>query len=118
MTKQQKIKVCLKPDSFLAFIAARKLRVLSVAIVFGRTIHLHNVSAQKFLADKRWVLHELKHVEQYERLGFVKFIYTYLRESIKNGYYNNGLEIEARNAEQEDYLLEKYEVVDHCKTLH
>lgn len=101
----------VKPNSWVAFLAARRLKAASVAIVFGKTIHLHKTSAEKFLADKQWILHELKHVEQYERLGFFGFIYTYLKESLKHGYYQNALEVEARRATYEETLLEKYEIV-------
>lgn len=111
MNEKKKIKVYVKPGSWIAFLAAGRLKAASVAIVFGKTIHLHKTSPDKFFADKRWVLHELKHVEQYERLGFVNFIFTYLKESLKNGYYQNALEEEARRAEYDDTLLEKYEIV-------
>ena len=111
MNNKPKRKVYVKSGSWIAAIAARKLRTDTVAIVIGRTIHLYNASVQSFLSNKCWLLHELKHVEQYEQLGFFRFIYTYLRESMKNGYHGNVLEVEARRAEQETTLLEKYELV-------
>ncbi len=111
MNVKEKIKVYIKPDSWVAFLAARRLNASSLAIVFGHTIYLHKTTPDKFLASKRWVLHELKHVEQYERLGFLLFLYTYLKESLKNGYQRNALEIEARQAENEDGLWEKYKLI-------
>lgn len=111
MKDKQKIKVYLRAGSWVAFLAAQRLKATSIAIVVGKTIHLHKTSPEKFLSDKQWVLHELKHVEQYERLGFFGFIYTYLKESIRNGYYQNALEVEARRATYEETLLEKYEIV-------
>ena len=111
MNNRSKIKVYVKPGSWIAALAARKLKTGAVAIVIGRTIHLHNTPVQSFLSNQCWVLHELKHVDQYERLGFIRFIYLYLKESMKNGYYDNMLEIEARSAQEEVSLLEKYELV-------
>lgn len=65
----------------------------------GRTIHLHNTAKHEFLQNKRWLLHELKHIEQFRRYGFIRFIFMYLVESIRHGYTNNKYEIEARDAE-------------------
>lgn len=114
MALKDKIQVFIKPDSFFAFLAARKMKVSSVAIVFGRTIHLYNTTVKQFLANKSWVLHELKHVEQYERYGKTKFLYYYLKECFQKGYYHNSLEVEARKAENDVYLLEKFEIVVSC----
>ena len=83
----------------MARIAAWKLGSDAVAFVLGNTIHLHNVSATDFLANDKWVKHEYKHIEQFNRYGFYTFIWKYLLESIRNGYYNNKYEIEARAAE-------------------
>lgn len=77
----------------------------NVAIVFGNTIHLHNTSCKQFLIDSDWVCHELKHVEQYQQNGFAIFIYKYLLEWIKNGYYNNRFEVEARESEKDHNLV-------------
>jgi hypothetical protein len=40
----------IKENSVWAKLAARKLKVQQVAIVFGKTIHLHNTSSRSFLA--------------------------------------------------------------------
>lgn len=89
----------LKENSWLARIAAKKLRSDSAAIVFGEVIHLHNISREQFLANERLVKHELCHVKQYRENGFVLFLVKYLLESIRKGYYNNKYEVEARRAE-------------------
>lgn len=106
-----KTKVYIKPDSFLAWVAAKNLRADCMALVLGNTIHLYNTSAIDFLKNKKWVLHELKHVEQYEALGILSFLYHYIKESLKKGYYKNAFEVAARNAEDDAYLLDKYELV-------
>lgn len=90
----------IKENSWIAKLAALKLRSKSVAIVIGKTIHLHNSSKHDFLKDERWVKHELCHVKQFQQNGFVLFIAKYLWESIWHGYYNNKYEAEAREAER------------------
>ncbi len=66
----------------------------------GKTIHLHNATAAEFLQNTAWFKHELCHISQFKQYGFVSFIVKYLWESLKNGYYNNKYEIEARAAEK------------------
>lgn len=90
----------IKENSWLASIAAKKLQAASVAMVLGKTIHLHNTSKDAFLQNIKWVKHELCHVEQYRQHGYVGFIAKYLWESIRKGYYNNKFEEEARAAEE------------------
>lgn len=91
--------IYVKEDSVIARIAAWKMRATQVAIVIGKTIHLHNTSCEEFLANKRWFHHELEHVRQYRRYGLIPFIARYLLESLKKGYYNNRFEAAARAAE-------------------
>lgn len=91
----------IKERSWKAKIAAWWLGVDNVAFTLGKTIHLYNATAQEFLHDTRWVKHELKHVEQFRRYGFISFITLYTIETIKKGYRNNKYEIEARMAEQD-----------------
>ena len=79
----------------------------SVAVVIGKTIHLWNTSREDFLKNKRWLNHELVHIQQFKHYGFIKFLFLYLLESLKNGYYNNRFEIEAREKEN-DELLSNY----------
>lgn len=91
----------IKENSLVAKIAARKLKASSVAIVFGRTIHLWNSSKEDFLKNERWLKHELCHIRQYKQHGYLGFIAKYLWESLRKGYYNNKFEVEAREAEEE-----------------
>jgi hypothetical protein len=92
-------KVRIREGSPWARCAAWVLRADSVALTLGHTIHLHNARAEEFRADRRWVLHELKHVEQFRRYGFWLFLLLYAAESLRKGYHNNRFEVEARDAE-------------------
>lgn len=90
----------VKENSWIAKLAARKLGSENVAIVIGKTIHLYKVSKEDFLQDKNWVKHEICHINQFKKYGFLKFIIKYLWESARHGYYNNKYELEAREAEK------------------
>lgn len=90
----------VKEKSWIARLAAWKLNARSVAIVIGRTIHLHRATAQELLQDDRWFKHELCHVRQFAQYGFINFLIMYVWESIRHGYYNNRFEKEAREAEK------------------
>ncbi len=90
----------IKEKSWLAKIAAKKLRCKSVAMVLGKTIYLHNTSKEEFLQNTKWVKHELCHVQQFRQHGYLGFLVKYLWESLKKGYYNNKFEVEARAAEE------------------
>ena len=89
----------IKENSWIAKIAAAKLRSENVAIVLGKTIHLYHVSKEDFLRNEKWVKHEMCHLQQFRKYGFFNFIFKYLWESLKVGYYKNKFEAEARNAE-------------------
>lgn len=91
----------IKENSWLAKLASKKLQAESVAMVIGKTIYLYGSSKENFLADERWVKHELCHVKQYRENGTVQFLIKYLWESFKVGYYNNKFEKEARAAESQ-----------------
>jgi hypothetical protein len=91
----------IKENSWIAKLAARKLHAKRVAIVFGKTIHLFNIHKDEFLNDSRLLKHEMCHVRQYQRHGFLMFIMKYLWQSIRHGYYNNPFEKEARDAEND-----------------
>ena len=84
----------------MAKIAAKKLNAPAIAMVLGKTIHLHNISSQEFLKDTKLVKHELCHVQQFKEHGNLFFIVKYLWESLRKGYHNNKFEIEARAAEE------------------
>ena len=89
----------IKENSWLAKLAAKKLGAKTVAMVLGKTIYLHGTTKEIFLADERWVNHELCHINQFASHGYVMFIIKYLWESLRVGYYNNKYEVEARSAE-------------------
>lgn len=103
--KSLNIEFRIKERSFIAQLAAWKLKCEKVAIVIGKTIHLHNTARLEFLQNKPWVLHELKHVEQFKQHGLLSFIFLYLLESIRHGYKNNKYEVEARAAETDEEFL-------------
>lgn len=89
----------IKENSWPAALAAFKLQSTAVAMVLGKTIHLHGTTREHFLKNERWVKHELCHIKQFKEHGYVSFIAKYLWESIRSGYYNNKYEAEARAAE-------------------
>ena len=103
------MKVKIKEQSLFARIAARQLKCKTVAAVFGRTIHLWNVSREDFLQKTPWVIHEVEHVKQFQRYGFMRFSVLYLFEYTRNGYYNNRFEVEARVAEMGNGTLDDIE---------
>ena len=105
------MKVRIKENSWVARLAAAKMKADKVAIVFGNTRHLHNTSRNEFLQDKEWVCHELKHAEQYRQNGFAGFLVKYVFEWVKNGYYNNKFEVEARNSENDIELMKKIHII-------
>jgi len=86
-------------NSWIARFAAWNMRNKQVAMVINQQIHLWGVTKNDFLANRRWVKHELKHVEQYARLGTTSFLVAYTWEWIRHGYFNNKFEVEARAAE-------------------
>ncbi|HMN31846.1 MAG TPA: DUF4157 domain-containing protein [Chitinophagaceae bacterium] len=104
------IPVKIKENSWVAKIAAYKLKSKNCAIVFCRTIHLYNITKKEILTNRRLLNHELKHVQQWEEYGKIRFVYFYFLYSIKYGYHQNPFEIEARDNENNfqivnDFLL-------------
>ena len=89
----------IKENSLLAKLAAKKLHTSSVAMVLGKTIHLYGSTKENFIADERWLRHELCHIKQFDTYGYLPFVIKYLWESLRVGYYNNKYEVEARKAE-------------------
>ena len=49
--------------------------------------------------NERLVRHEQCHWQQAQRMGFLGFYLTYLWYTIRHGYWNNPMEVEARAAE-------------------
>ena len=99
------VKIKIRENSWIARIAAYRLKCSSVAMVLGKTIHLHNCTKKDFLDNKTWVRHELAHIKQYMELGFLGFLRSYIIESIKKGYQNNRFEVEARLNERDMSIL-------------
>jgi hypothetical protein len=97
--------VKIKENSWLAKLAAQRLDSSSLAMVIGKTIHLHNSSKENFLRNTRWVRHEVAHVKQYAQLGFFRFIFLYLLETFNKGYENNRFEVDARLKEKDLSIL-------------
>ena len=89
----------IKENSWLAKIAAKKLSSKNVAMALGSSIHLYGVTKADFLADEKWLKHELCHIKQFKQYGYFNLVVRYLWESLRKGYYNNRFEMEARNAE-------------------
>jgi hypothetical protein len=86
-------------DSIMARIARLVLKTENVAMVLGKSIYLSGVPKEKFLQNKAWLAHELCHIQQFQQYGFFRFLWLYLLESVKVGYYHNKYEQEARAAE-------------------
>lgn len=91
----------IKENSWIAKLAARKLQTHNVAIVLGKTIHLYNVTKKEFLKNQKWVKHEIRHLQQFQQYGFLRFILMYLWEGMRKGYHNNKYEIEVRLEEEQ-----------------
>lgn len=66
---------------------------------FWNTIYLMPGSED----DLALIRHELKHLEQIDNEGILKFSVKYLWFTWKYGYWDNPYEIEARKAEQVRY---------------
>lgn len=85
------------PNSPLARIARLVLgNKANVAMVIGQTVHLSGATREDFLADAEWLAHERVHIRQFREHGFVPFLWKYLMESARVGYFNNKFEVEAR----------------------
>jgi hypothetical protein len=97
--------ILIRENSWRARIAARQLKGTQAAIVFNNVIHLWGVGREAFLQNRSWTRHEVAHVYQYKKYGFVRFIMLYLLESARTGYYNNRFEAEARSREEDLDIL-------------
>ena len=99
------MQVLIKENSWIARLAAFKLRKASCAVVIGTTIYLHQASKEAFLENTSWLRHEVCHVRQWKRHGYVFFLFHYLMLSVRHGYYLNPYEAEARKAEDDREIL-------------
>ncbi|GEO05565.1 hypothetical protein AAE02nite_32290 [Adhaeribacter aerolatus] len=93
--------------SVLARVARLVLKSPNVAMVVGRTIYLSGVKKEEFLQNKPWVAHELCHIRQFQEHGFWRFLWLYLKESFRHGYYHNKYEVEARLAGTKEAMAAK-----------
>lgn len=100
----------IKENSWVARLAARRMRSHNIAIVFGRVIHLYGVTRQQFLAETAWVRHEVCHVRQYQEHGFWRFLWLYVADWVRVGYYQNRFEKAARLAENNARELDGVEI--------
>lgn len=86
------------------------MRQDKMAMVMGKTILLYNTTKAEFMTNKRWVRHELMHVKQFQQHGYLPFLYRYIIDWVRNGYYNNKFEREAREAEDDIALEQQYNI--------
>ncbi len=103
-------KVVIKESSFIAKMGAKFIKVDNVALTIGNTIYLHNATKKDLVSNKTWLSHELVHVKQYEKLGKMKFLFLYLIECLRKGYYNCKFEVEAREKENNFEILEEFNI--------
>ena len=89
--------LCILVNSPLARVARLVLKAPRVAMVVGKTVHLSGATREEFLADAEWVAHEAVHLRQYREHGLLPFLWRYLVESVRVGYYHNKFEAEARD---------------------
>lgn len=94
------MRIYIKENSLIARIAAWKMNSGQIAIVIGKTIHLHNATRREFIENRRWLSHEMEHIRQYRKYGIIRFIVLYLLETARKGYYDNKFEVAARAAEK------------------
>ena len=107
----EKITCYIKERSLLARLACRYMGGGQIAMVIGKTIHLYGATREDFLGNPHWVRHEVCHVRQYRQLGLVPFLWKYLWECRKVGYYENRFEKEARAAERNAAVMEGVVIV-------
>lgn len=106
------ITVYIREQHWTARIAAWKLKKKEgVAITFFHTIYLHHCTRERFLQSRDWVRHEVKHVLQYRKEGYLIFLIKYLWYSIRFGYYDNPFEKEAREAESDEEILHNIRIL-------
>ncbi len=102
--------IYIKENSWLAKLGAIKLKHATCAMVIGNTIHLYKISSTEFTNNLSLLRHEVEHVKQWNKIGFLFFPIQYIWFSVKYGYYNNPFEIEARKAEEDIEFLKWVEI--------
>ena len=106
--KKEKTRVQIHQNALLAKIACKILKQKDVALTLRKTIYLSDSSPRQFLQNRRWVAHELAHVQQFMQYGTICFIFKYLLESLAKGYYNNKWEVAARAEEHNLRILDDF----------
>jgi hypothetical protein len=102
------ISIRIKENSFRARIASFNLGATSgLAMVWGNSILLFNVSKQDFLQDKHWVCHEIRHIIQSQQLGKWTFLWRYIVLSFKHGYHHHPYEVDARLHDADFEVLDR-----------
>lgn len=92
-------------NSPFARVARARLKARSVAMVLGRSIHLSGATREEFLSDPFWVAHEMEHIRQFQQYGRLGFLWRYLRDWLRHGYYHIPFEVEARAAGEQNAHL-------------
>lgn len=87
--------------SKIAKVFMRPSKSEALATTIGKTIHLHNISTQDFIARRAFLRHELQHCIQYHTIRF--FLLKYIWETIRHGYFQNLYEVEARVQSTADF---------------
>jgi hypothetical protein len=106
-----RILYAMSPRTFVNSPLARIARLVlgnasRVAMVLGQTVHLSGATREEFLADPEWVAHEEVHLRQVRDLGLPRFLFQYLVESARVGYYQNRFEVEAREGARQ-FMLDR-----------
>lgn len=94
--------------AFVAKVAAKVLGNANCAIVFRRTIYLHQITENEIRQNEALLCHELTHVRQWQKFGVLRFPVLYLWYSLKFGYYNNPFEQEARANENNTAIIDQF----------
>lgn len=107
------IEVRIKENALVARIAAFNLGASKhgAAIVFGSTIYLYKVTKKQLKSNIPYLRHEVAHVLQYKREGWVGFLAKYLWYSLRFGYRQNPFELEAQNAQTDKEILNKVRIL-------
>lgn len=83
-----------KYNSIIASVIGNMNGSTDYAVTISSTCTLYSVPRE--YVDAKWRKHEDIHKEQIKKTGWLKFMYRYLKYSIKYGYTNNPYEQEAR----------------------
>jgi len=84
------VKHCLMPRWLRPFFPKR-----FVAITLSKNLCWYKT--QEHLDNEQIRVHEGVHAEQYARHGWIGFVIRYLWFTCRHGYWENPLEVEARN---------------------